>query len=179
MAKKVTRLKAAAAAYTPQSREQVSTDIRKIGDIQRELIRIETGINDQIAVITNKETPRIEALKAELTTLQKGVQTWCEANRSDITSGGKTKTANLVTGEVSWRIRPPSVSIARGMTEKVLEVLKKMGLSDFIRSKETINKEALGEEMQKEDGKVKNIPGLSLIRDEEDFSITPFEQEVN
>ncbi|EAW9081655.1 host-nuclease inhibitor protein Gam, partial [Salmonella enterica subsp. enterica serovar Toucra] len=87
MAKKVSRLKAAAASYTPQSKEQVSVDIKKIGDIQRELTRIEADANDQIAVIMNQNTPKIEALRAELDVLQKGVQTWCEANRSSITKG--------------------------------------------------------------------------------------------
>ncbi|MGF3694261.1 host-nuclease inhibitor Gam family protein, partial [Salmonella enterica] len=110
MAKRISRLKAAAASYTPQSREQVSVDIKKIGDIQRELTRIETDANDQIAIIMNQNTPKIEALRAELDVLQKGVQTWCEANRADITKEGKTKTANLITGEVSWRTKPDSVS---------------------------------------------------------------------
>ncbi|EAW9081673.1 host-nuclease inhibitor protein Gam, partial [Salmonella enterica subsp. enterica serovar Toucra] len=87
MAKKVSRLKAVAASYTPQSKEQVSVDIKKIGDIQRELTRIEADANDQIAVIMNQNTPKIEALRAELDVLQKGVQTWCEANRSSITKG--------------------------------------------------------------------------------------------
>ncbi|EMA5188664.1 host-nuclease inhibitor Gam family protein, partial [Salmonella enterica] len=81
MAKSTSRLKAAAASYTPQSKEQVSADIKKIGDIQRELTRIETDANDRIAVIMGQNTPKIEALRAELDVLQKGVQTWCEANR--------------------------------------------------------------------------------------------------
>ncbi len=71
MAKAKSRLKAAAASYTPQSREQVSVDIKKIGDIQRELTRIEANANDQIAVIMNQNTPRIEALRAELDVLKK------------------------------------------------------------------------------------------------------------
>lgn len=171
MAKKVSRLKAAAASYTPQSREQVSIDIKKIGDIQRELTRIEADANDQIAVIMNQNTPKVEALRAELDVLQKGVQTWCEANRSSITKGS-SKTANLITGEVSWRTKPDSVSI-KGV-ELVLEALKKLKLDRFIRRKEEINKDAILADKKA----VENIKGISIVSGKEVFSITPFEQEI-
>ncbi|EDK3117605.1 host-nuclease inhibitor protein Gam [Salmonella enterica subsp. enterica serovar Panama] len=172
MAKKNSRLKAAAASYTPQSKEQVSVDIKKIGDIQRELTRIETDANDQIAIIMNQNTPKIEALRAELDVLQKGVQTWCEANRADITKDGKTKTANLITGEVAWRTKPESVSI-KGV-ELVLETLKKLKLDRFIRRKEEVNKDAILADKKA----VENIKGISIVSGKETFSITPFEQEI-
>ncbi|ELY4479062.1 host-nuclease inhibitor Gam family protein [Salmonella enterica] len=171
MAKKVSRLKAAAASYTPQSKEQVSIDIKKIGDIQRELTRIEVDANDQIAVIMNQNTPKIEALRAELDVLQKGVQTWCEANRNSITKGS-SKTANLITGEVAWRTKPDSVSIKGA--ELVLEALKKLKLDRFIRRKEEINKDAILADKKA----VENIKGISIVSGKEVFSITPFEQEI-
>ncbi|EOA1531578.1 host-nuclease inhibitor Gam family protein [Salmonella enterica subsp. enterica serovar Braenderup] len=171
MAKTKSRLKAAAASYTPQSKEQVSIDIKKIGDIQRELTRIEADANDQIAVIMNQNTPKIEALRAELDVLQKGVQTWCEANRSSITKGS-SKTANLITGEVAWRTKPDSVSI-KGV-ELVLEALKKLKLDRFIRRKEEVNKDAILADKKA----VENIKGISIVSGKEVFSITPFEQEI-
>lgn len=171
MAKSKSRLKAAANSYTPQSREQVSVDIKKIGDIQRELTRIEADANDQIAVIMNQNTPKIEALRAELDVLQKGVQTWCEANRSSITKGS-SKTANLITGEVAWRTKPDSVSI-KGV-ELVLEALKKLKLDRFIRRKEEVNKDAILADKKA----VENIKGISIVSGKEVFSITPFEQEI-
>ncbi|EDX6361103.1 host-nuclease inhibitor protein Gam, partial [Salmonella enterica subsp. enterica serovar Ealing] len=160
-----------AASYTPQSKEQVSVDIKKIGDIQRELTRIEADANDQIAVIMNQNTPKIEALRAELDVLQKGVQTWCEANRSSITKGS-SKTANLITGEVAWRTKPDSVSI-KGV-ELVLEALKKLKLDRFIRRKEEVNKDAILADKKA----VENIKGISIVSGKEVFSITPFEQEI-
>lgn len=171
MAKSTSRLKAAAASYTPQSKEQVSADIKKIGDIQRELTRIETNANDQIAVIMGQNTPKIEALRAELDVLQKGVQTWCEANRSSITKGD-SKTANLITGEVAWRKNPDSVSI-KGV-KLVLETLKKLKLDRFIRRKEEVNKDAILADKKA----VENIKGISIVSGKEVFSITPFEQEI-
>ncbi|KFB97848.1 bacteriophage Mu Gam family protein, partial [Trabulsiella guamensis ATCC 49490] len=135
------RTKAAAAVAVPQSREDVINDIRKIGDISRVILRRETELNDQIATLTNDVAPGIEALKKELERLQTGVQTWCEANRAELTRDGKTKTANLTTGEVRWRARPPSVTIRK--VEDVIAMLKKLSLGKFLRNKEEINKEAI------------------------------------
>ncbi|EMJ5164188.1 host-nuclease inhibitor Gam family protein, partial [Citrobacter freundii] len=102
-APKKPRAKSAAAVAVPQCRDDVISDIRKIGDITRVILRRETELNDKIAALTNDVAPGIEALKKELARLQAGVQTWCEANRAELTKDGKTKTANLTTGEVRWR----------------------------------------------------------------------------
>ncbi|WP_214666384.1 host-nuclease inhibitor Gam family protein, partial [Escherichia coli] len=166
------RIKSAAAAYVPQNRDAVITDIKRIGDLQREASRLETEMNDAIAEITEKFAARIAPLKTDIETLSKGVQGWCEANRDELTNGGKVKTANLVTGDVSWRVRPPSVSI-RGM-DAVMETLERLGLQRFIRTKQEINKEAI----LNEPGAVAGVAGITVKSGIEDFSIIPFEQEA-
>lgn len=171
-APKKTRAKSVAVVNVPQSREDVIGDIRKIGDITRVILRRETELNDKIAMLTNDVAPGIEVLKKELERLQKGVQTWCEANRAELTKDGKTKTANLTTGEVSWRTRPPSVSIRK--IEDVIAMLKKLSLGKFLRNKEEINKEAI---LAARD-EVKGIAGITIKTDVEDFEIIPFEQSV-
>lgn len=172
MAKPAKRIKNAAAAYVPQSRDAVITDIKRIGDLQREASRLETEMNDAIAEITEKFAARIAPLKTDIETLSKGVQGWCEANRDELTNGGKVKTANLVTGDVSWRVRPPSVSI-RGM-DAVMETLERLGLQRFIRTKQEINKEAILLEPKA----VAGVAGITVKSGIEDFSIIPFEQEA-
>lgn len=173
MSKSKTRLKAAAQVYAPQTKDDAAGDIRKIGDLQRQLARAEAAMNDAIAEITGHHQPGLEDLKARIDTLQKGVQTWCEAHRDELTNGGKVKTANMVTGDVAWRIRPPSVSI-RG-AETVIETLRRLGLSKFIRSKEEVNKEAI----LNEPDDVRGVAGISVVTGVEDFLITPFEQEAS
>ncbi|HDI5844168.1 TPA: host-nuclease inhibitor Gam family protein [Escherichia coli] len=172
MAKPAKRIKSAAADYVPQNRDAVITDIKRIGDLQREASRLETEMNDAIAEITEKFAARIAPLKTDIETLSKGVQGWCEANRDELTNGGKVKTANLVTGDVSWRVRPPSVSI-RGM-DAVMETLERLGLQRFIRTKQEINKEAI----LNEPGAVAGVAGITVKSGIEDFSIIPFEQEA-
>ncbi|MDB7002776.1 host-nuclease inhibitor Gam family protein [Escherichia coli] len=172
MAKPAKRIKSAAAAYVPQNRDAVITDIKRIGDLQREASRLETEMNDAIAEITEKFAARIAPIKTDIETLSKGVQGWCEANRGELTNGGKVKTANLVTGDVSWRQRPPSVSI-RGM-DAVMETLERLGLHRFIRTKQEINKEAILLEPKA----VAGVAGITVKSGIEDFSIIPFEQEA-
>ena len=174
MATKSNRLKAASTVQACQSKADAMRDIKTIGDLQRDLGRIEADINDQIADLTKNAAPRIEQLRERLVELQAGVQTWCEANRVEIC--GKGKSANLVTGEVSWRQRPPSVSLprAKDKVEALIQLLRAKGLTGFVRSKDEINKDAILADKDK----VKDIKGIRVVTGVEDFVITPFEVDV-
>lgn len=169
---KPARLKAKAQTNVPQNKGEAAADIKHIGDLQRQLARAQAEMNDAIAHITARYQPTLEAIGDQIKQLQYGVQAYCEANRAELTSEGKTKTANLITGEVQWRQRPPSVSV-RG-ADAVIEALKRLGLGKFVRTKEEINKEAILNEPEA----VKGVAGISVVTGVEDFVITPFEQEV-
>lgn len=172
MAKPATRLKTKAQIYVPQSKDEVAEYIRNIGDTQRNMLRKQAEMNDNIANVTALYQPRLEELGAELKTLQEGVQGYCEAHRHELTNEGRVKTANLITGEVQWRQRPPSVRISK--SEVVLETLARLGLSRFIRRVEEVNKAAILDEPDA----VKGVAGITVVTGVEDFVITPFEQAV-
>ncbi|EBP4179775.1 host-nuclease inhibitor protein Gam [Salmonella enterica subsp. diarizonae] len=172
MAKKVTKLKGTAET-APQTRDEVSRDIRKLGDEQREAIRLEAAMNDEIAEITERYTPQIEAHKKCIKALFKGISDWCKTNRDELTNGGKTKTANLTTGNVSWRLGTPSCSVSRDV-EGVIEMLRRMQLDRFIRVKEEVNKEAV----LAEPDAVKGIAGIKVNKGSESFYVEPFEQDA-
>jgi phage host-nuclease inhibitor protein Gam len=167
-----TRIKSKTLAAVPQSKDDCAASIRTIGDLQREFERHRAAMNDQIAEITQEHQPILSDLQARIESLQSGVQAWCEAHRVQLCGEGDKlgKTANLVTGEVSWRMRPPSVSI-RG-TDTVLETLLRMGLGRFVRVKNEPNKEA----MLNEPDAVRGIAGITIVSGVEDFIVTPFEQ---
>jgi len=166
-----TRIKAPAVAVSiAQTRDQVALEIKALGDAQRMMTREMAAMNDDIAIVTARHQPALDAMKAQIDALQTSIQGWCEANRDELTNGGKTKTANLVTGEVQWRQRPPSVRIRA--QEMVIETLEKLGMTRFLRVKTEINKEAVLAEPQA----VSGIAGLGISSGVEDFVITPFEQ---
>ncbi|MDT4328530.1 host-nuclease inhibitor Gam family protein [Methylomonas sp. MS20] len=163
--------KAPAALYVCQDKDQTMAAIRQLGDTQRELTRVETELNDEIAAITDSRKTQIEALKTRIDALVTGIQTWCEANRAELCKDGG-KTANLITGEVSWRQRPPSVGVRS--VDKVLETLRNLGLSRFIRTKDELNKEAV----LADPTAVSGIVGITINSGIEDFAVVPFEREV-
>lgn len=167
-----TKIKSKAQVSVPQSRDDCAADIRKLGELQRELTRAAADMNDEIAKITAAAQPHMDDLKGRIELLQTGVQAWCEANRDTLTDGGKVKSANLITGEVSWRQRPPSVSV-RGV-DAVIDTLKRLGLGVFVRTKEELNKEAILNEPHQ----VRGVAGLQVVTGVEDFAIVPFEQEA-
>lgn len=166
------RIKQSAAEFpVPQSKEAAVEAIAAIGRHQRERERIQAAMNDALAEVRQdfetQAAPHAEAIK----TLSAGVQTWCEANRATLTQDGKTKTARLASGEIRWRTRPPSVSVRAADT--VLEALKRLKLTRFIRVKEEVNKEAILTEPEA----VSHIKGISITQ-KEDFVIVPFETEL-
>lgn len=161
-----TRIKAPT-VQTPQTMAEVQSHIRTIGDLQRQHGRLAADLNDKIAALTDEAAPKLKALSESVIATQKGVQAYCEAHREELC--GKGKTANLVTGEVQWRLRPPSVKVTGA--EAVLAWLKTMGMQGFVRSKDEVNKEAMLNEQEK----AKAVPGVTIVTGIEDFVIVPFE----
>ena len=172
MAKKATRIKTDTYTVRYQTRDDIEVAIKEVGDLNRELERLAIEQNDQLAAITEKYAPLINAIKEQLTPKQDAIQAWCESHRDELTQNGKTKTGTFNTGEVQWRMRPPSVGI-RGV-ESVLESLRTLGLVRFIRTKEEVSKEA----MLNEPELAATVAGVTIKTGVEDFVITPFEQEV-
>ena len=165
---KKTRIKAAT-LEAPQSREETQSWIKELGDVQREAARQTAAMNDEIATITERHKTAINALADRAKELQSGIQSWCEANRAELTAEGKT--VNLITGKVSWRLRPPSIRIRS--QEAVLEALRTLGLIRFVRVKEEVNKDA----MLAEPDIAATVAGVTVVKGVEDFVITPHEVE--
>ncbi|ACL71515.1 Mu Gam family protein [Thioalkalivibrio sulfidiphilus HL-EbGr7] len=168
---KTERIKQKAATFVPGRREEVTEAIAEIGRLQRERSRIQAAMNDEIAAVKQRYEEQARPLAEDIQRLADGVHLWCEANRPELTQEGKRKTANLASGEVRWRMRPPSVS-ARGL-DKIIQTLKDLRLTRFIRTKEELDKEAV----LAEPDAVKHIKGIS-IKQSEDFVIVPFETEL-
>ena len=180
---KAQKIKQAASSFRiPQTRDETVEAIAEIGRRQRERQRLEVEMNDELAITKQRfeesAAPHNEAIRD----LSKGVQTWCEANRAQLTQDGKVKHANLASGEIKWRMRPPKV-VVRG-AEMVIALLKQLGLAElFLRTKEEINKEAILAGSVSEGDKIlapmelRQSSGIK-IEQAEDFVIVPFESQL-
>lgn len=135
------RLKAPAALHVPGDRDTCASQIRQIGDLQRQRERLAADLNDQVAALTDSYQPRLAELDEKINALSTGVQTWCEAHRDELTQGGKVKFHDFLTGQVTWRTAPPSVRVTNA--EAVIKTLRLLGLHEFVRTKEEVDKEAV------------------------------------
>lgn len=157
----------------PQSRDEAAAAVKQIGLASREVARIEADMNDAIAGLKEQAEKTARPLKERVVALTEGLKVWAEANRDLLTASGKTKTADLGTGKIMWRLRPPSVRIV-GM-ERVIEAIKTLGFAAFLRTKEEVNKEAL----LADPDKARMIAGVSIGTAGEDFVVEPFEAEIS
>jgi len=163
------RIKRPASNYpVPESMDEAADMVAKIGDLTRAIERINIDMKEEMARVKAKyeemAAPHIEERDAPT----EGVRIWAEANRKQLTRGGKVKFVRLTTGEIKWRLRPPSVTI-RGK-EQVLQRLEQAGLEQFIRVKKDINREAIREHPEG----VAGIPGIKVGSAGEDFVVEPF-----
>ena len=163
------RVKTAATNYpVPEDMDEAADMVAKIGDLTREIERINLDMKEELARVKERYELKAQPLIEERTGLTEGVRIWAEANRKKLTRDGKVKYVRLTTGEIKWRLRPPSVTI-RGK-EQVLKRLKEAGLTQFIRVREDINREAIREEPEA----VVGIPGIRVGSAGEDFVVEPF-----
>lgn len=163
--------KAAVDLKVPQSRDEAAEYIAEIGRLQNQRKRIAADMNDEIAAVKLRFESLAQPIGADIKQLGEGVQIWCEANRATLTNGNKVKFAQLASGKVNWRMRPPKVGLRN--KETIIDACKKLGLLRFLRVTEDINKEA----MLAEPEVAETITGVTISQGE-DFVITPYETEL-
>ena len=169
-----TRLKTSA-QIAAQSKDEVIAFVREIGDIMREIKRLETTMNDGIAALQEQYAEQSAPHHQRISELSNAVQLWSEANRNELTDNGRVKFADLVTGIIKWRNDPPKVSVTG--VQAVLALLHtNPELERFIRVKEEINKEAILNERDKFDKG--QVAGLKIVDGKEQFVIEPHDQQL-
>lgn len=156
----------------PQSREEAAEAVKQIGIWQRQHARLQADLNDQVAELKKDAEDAAAPLVESIETHIEGLKLWAEANRLKLTDGGKVKFAELGTGKISWRFRPPSVRIYK--VESVIEAIKRLGLAAFLRTKEEVNKEA----MLADPEKARLVSGVTIGTEGEDFIVEPLEVEL-
>lgn len=155
----------------PVSLDEASEFIRTIGDRKRQVEEIERKLNTKLDELKTQAAAQIQPLNDEIEEQIDGLFAFAETNRAALTNDGKTKTVKLNTGTISWRITPPKVLISN--SDKVLKVLKTLGLSRFIRTAEEPNKQAMLEEAEI----AKTVKGVRIDQHEE-FIIKPDQWEA-
>lgn len=175
MAKATKRTKKEALTVAVQSRDDASLQIKRMGDLQRNIERIQADHNDKVAELQKAADEAVAPLVEEIKVIEAGVHAWAEANRDALTDGGKVKFADLTTGIIKWRNNPPKCSISGA--DAVLALLEAdPSLERFIRVKKEVNRDAV---LNEEAFFAANpVPGLKIVQGKEFFTIEPFNQEL-
>ena len=155
----------------PKNQNEANKLITKIGVNQRKIEAINQRVNQRIERIKAEAAEKAEVISDEINKDVEGLFAYAEAHRDDLTDSGKTKTVKLPNGELAWRTTPPSVSI-RGI-QAAIENFEKLGLSQFVRIKKEVDKEAILREQEL----VESIKGISISQKEE-FVVKPAEIDV-
>lgn len=142
--------------------------MRELGDVQRELVRQKTQLGDRTAALKETAEEKARPLKERQQALEGALTTFAEAHRETICAKG-SKTADLGTGKIAWRIRPPKVTI-RGK-DAVLDACRSLGLSRFLRVSEDVNKEA----MLADPEVAASLAGVTIASEGEDIILEPAE----
>lgn len=162
--------KAIAAVKIPQNSFEAAQALEDLGRHQRERERIKADMNDEMAYIKRKYEEQAIPHGEAIASLLDGLHLYAEAHKDTLLIG-KAKSAKLPSGEIGWRTGTPKVGI-KGV-EAVLERLKAMDLTRFIRVKAEPNKEALLAEPEV----AVTVPGVTITQ-VESFWAKPSETEL-
>lgn len=169
-----TRIKSAASAVdVPQNREAAAAAIAAIGIASRELARIQAEMNDALSEIKEAYERDAEPYRLGIAERTEGLRIFAEANRANLTGNYKTKTVGFTTGELVWRMNPPSVRLT-DTEENVIAACEAANLREFVRYSPALNKEAI----KADPDAARNVPGIRISQSES-FVVVPFEAELN
>jgi phage host-nuclease inhibitor protein Gam len=177
MSNRTTRIKADAIEHwVPRDRDEVNEAIAQIGADHRERSRVKADLNDRIEAIKAEAEAVVAPINERIQERSKGVKLWCEANRSELTRGDKVKFHDFATGAVKWRLTPWAVGRI-SKVQALIDRLKAMGQTQYIRSKEEINKDALLLDRAALQAAGSGIDGITFTQEEE-FVIVPSESQL-
>lgn len=155
----------------PQTHDEANTCLGAIGALRRERDRLETEMNDRLAALKAEYEERARPATELLAQREKALKAYCDAHRAELLKG-ESKTYRFAAGEISWRTRPPKITVKN--TLKAISWYAQHGMRVFLRLKEELNKD----EMQKWPGTADQNPFIKIGSEGEQFYIKPFEAEL-
>lgn len=169
---KKSKLKASALTIgAPHNREEADKLIYALGELQRDRIDLGNAMNEALAAVKLEHEDQAKPINEKISATMASLQAYCEANRAALCPR-ESKTVKFGNGEVSWRRRPPKVTLRS--VEKMIAWCKKHGMAVFVRIKEEINKEA----MLADPTDAAKVPGVTIGSAGEDFIVKPLQSEL-
>jgi len=160
-----------AAMAVPKDLAEAAEFLAEIGREHRRINENRNRFNEQVEKLKAVMMESVAERNSRIDQLVEGLAAFAETHRQELTDGGKRKTVELPTGTFGWRLTPPAVSLRN--VKQILESIKHLGLTQFIRVKEEIDKEAMLAECET----ASKIKGVSIGQREE-FVVKPSDLEI-
>jgi phage host-nuclease inhibitor protein Gam len=158
------------AACVPQSREEADTLLARLGVLVRDRQVVQAAHDEAVAAAKAKAEREAAPIDAEIAEATRLIQAWAEANRSDLTKGGRTKTVKMPAGALCWRAGRARLVV----TDEAAAVaaLEKGNHVAMLSRKVTLDRAALLKNPQI----VEDVPGISIAVGGEEFVAEPVAQ---
>lgn len=119
-----------------KSWEEADYTLLEIGRLERLVESVEAQAQDGIEAIKEHSVQQVKPLQERKASLELQLQAFCEAHKGELK--GKSRVLNF--GTVSFR---QSTKIVIRGVQACIDALRKLGLKDYIRVKETPDKEKM------------------------------------
>lgn len=146
--------------------------IEEIGIVDRDLDAIQSALNAKVAEARAAAEAAAAPLIDQRDKAAAELRAYCDANRVNLTEGGKSKTCKFVSGEAGWRMGQKKVLVDPAQEASIIERFKRSALDRLIRIKESLNLRAIADEPSAIKGVWK---GITIQPAEESFWVKPAE----
>ena len=135
------RMKPALDGPVIKTLEEADNVMARIAALQRHVVLVNVGLNDDIAGLKAKATEEIEPIAADIDALAQSLARYAEYNKADLFA--KRKSLILSFGTFGFRQTTKLVTVGKNTFKRVLEMLLDRDLQQYIRVKHEPDKEAL------------------------------------
>lgn len=126
----------------PASVAEAAQYLLSIGSQQREINKIKRETKAEVDKLNAEANKKIEVLKKERDTFFTALFAFAQPRQAELTVSARSVKTDA--GTFGWRWTTPMVEIAEGKTDQdIIKTLKRIGLSDYIRVIEEVDREAL------------------------------------
>ncbi len=139
----------------PETMAEADQYLRDIGMLNIQLRDIDTDLREGTAKLKQEAEDQAAPHRLEVEQKWLGLQSWAQANRKRLTNG--TKTIQLPSGSVSWRLLPAKVTL-KGVTDILAILRSKAEFKKFLRIKYEVDKDA----MLKDKVKAAKVTGVKI-----------------
>ena len=151
----------------PKSLIEVASMQIRMAELLGAVSLAESSLEAAYAQLKEHAIEEVKNFQQQILQLAKAIEKYAEAHKEELTTDSQTVPVPMG-GSFQWYDTPLSVRIKKDDIPKIIKRIKRKRLKRFIRTSETIDKEA----MLKEPAVAQSIPGVKIDRDKK-FVIRP------